>query len=99
MTPRFPRLRAPRTVAAMTAAAVFLRAQAPKGFLLGVNVLRNDAAAALSIAAVSGASFIRVNVHTGAVVADQGILDGPGARDVAPARRLGKPIAILADVG
>ena len=37
-----------------------------------MNVLRNDAAAALSIAAVAGATFIRVNVHTGAVVADQG---------------------------
>src|SRR5690242_3026405 len=42
---------------------------------LGVNVLRNDAHAALAVAAATGAAFIRVNVHTGAVLADQGILE------------------------
>ncbi len=96
--PFFPGSVPPVTVAAMTAAAVFLRAHAPKGFLLGVNVLRNDAAAALSIAAVAGASFIRVNVHTGAVVADQGILTGQAHETLRLRAALGKPIAILADV-
>lgn len=40
---------------------------------VGVNVLRNDAEAALSIAAATGASFIRINVHTGARRTDQEI--------------------------
>src|SRR6266850_2504839 len=42
--------------------------------LLGVNVLKNDARAALAVAAAVGAEFIRVNVHAGAVLADQGIV-------------------------
>jgi len=97
--PFFPGSVPPVTVAAMTATAVFLRAHAPKDFLLGINVLRNDAAAALSIAAVSGATFIRVNVHTGAVVADQGIITGQAHETLRLRAALGKPIAILADVG
>ena len=43
---------------------------------VGVNVLRNDAAAALAVARVVGARFIRVNVHTGAMWSDQGLLQG-----------------------
>ena len=39
---------------------------------VGVNVLRNDAAAALSIAAATGARFIRINVHIGSMMTDQG---------------------------
>lgn len=40
---------------------------------VGVNCLRNDAISALAIAATAGARFIRVNVHTGAYVTDQGL--------------------------
>lgn len=97
--PFYPGSVPPVTIAAMTATAVFLRAHAPKGFLLGINVLRNDAAAALSIAAVAGAGFIRVNVHTGAVVADQGILTGQAHETLRLRAALARPIAILADVG
>lgn len=43
---------------------------------VGVNVLRNDGESALSIAAVTGARFIRVNVLTHAMVTDQGIIQG-----------------------
>ncbi|MFC4356570.1 BtpA/SgcQ family protein [Halobium salinum] len=43
---------------------------------VGVNVLRNDAEAALSVAAAAGASFVRVNVHSGARVTDQGVVEG-----------------------
>ncbi|MDM7914405.1 MAG: BtpA/SgcQ family protein, partial [Candidatus Eisenbacteria bacterium] len=88
----------PVTVAAMTVAAARLRAQAPGAFLLGVNVLRNDAAAALSIAAVTGASCIRVNVHLGAAVTDQGILRGRADETLRLRRALGRPVAIFADV-
>lgn len=46
------------------------------GLPVGVNVLRNDARAALGIAVATGASFMRVNVHVGAMVTDQGIIEG-----------------------
>lgn len=65
---------------------------------VGINVLRNDAAAALSVAAAVGASFIRVNVHTGAMWTDQGLLQGEAHRTLRLRASLGAPVAILADV-
>lgn len=65
----------PVTVAAMTAAAIAIRAEC-RGTALGINVLRNDAEAALAVAIAAGAEFIRVNVHTGARVTDQGLIEG-----------------------
>ncbi|MCA9053798.1 MAG: BtpA/SgcQ family protein [Planctomycetaceae bacterium] len=62
------------TVAALTRLAVEVRSRFDVP--LGINVLRNDGLSALAVAAASGASFIRVNVLTGARVADQGILSG-----------------------
>ncbi|NNE43400.1 MAG: hypothetical protein HKN12_04270, partial [Gemmatimonadetes bacterium] len=64
----------PVTVAAMAVACREIRRD--HNVPLGVNVLRNDAEAALSIATVTGCDFIRVNVHVGAVVADQGVIEG-----------------------
>src|SRR5580693_9193026 len=66
---------APVTVAAMTACALAVRAAAP-GLPLCVNVLRNDAEAALAVAVAASADMIRVNVHTGARVTDQGLVEG-----------------------
>lgn len=43
---------------------------------VGVNVLRNDGMAAMAIAASSLANFVRINVHMGAVVSEQGIMQG-----------------------
>ena len=62
----------PTVVAAMTLAVEAVRRTVP--LPLGVNVLRNDATSALAIAAVTGCGFIRVNMHSGAFVADQGII-------------------------
>jgi membrane complex biogenesis BtpA family protein len=65
---------------------------------IGVNVLRNDAQAAMSIAAATGATFIRVNVFAGVAFADQGIIEGR-ARDLLRLRRdLGTETKILADI-
>lgn len=64
----------------------------------GVNVLRNDAAAALSVAAAGGGSFLRVNVHTGARVTDQGLLEGQAHETLRLKDRLDADVAILADV-
>jgi membrane complex biogenesis BtpA family protein len=74
---------------------------------IGVNVLRNDAAAALSVAAAAGGSFVRVNVHTGARLADQGVIEGRAHETLRLRERLGvdsrdrgdrSKVAILADV-
>ncbi len=86
------------TVAAMTVCAVAVRAAAPTT-ALGINVLRNDAESALSIAVCTGASFVRINVHTGARVTDQGIVQGEAAGTLRLRRALGaEKIAIWADV-
>jgi uncharacterized protein len=88
----------PVTVSAMTACALAVR-QACPDLPLGVNVLRNDAEAALAIAAVVGASCIRVNVHTGARVTDQGVIEGRAAETLRARRALGaQHVAIWADV-
>lgn len=67
---------------------------------LGVNVLRNDARAALGIAAASGLDFVRVNIHLGAFATDQGIIEGEAAETLRLRDQLGlaQQTAILADV-
>jgi uncharacterized protein len=86
----------PETVAAMTRAVVAVREAA--GLATGVNVLRNDARSALAVAAATGASFIRVNVHTGAMLTDQGWISGRAHDTLRERTRLGVEVAILADV-
>ena len=87
----------PYTVAAMTRICLKLREQID--CRLGVNVLRNDAQAALSIAAAAGAEFIRVNIHTGAMLTDQGVITGDADRTLRLRRHLdAENIAILADI-
>lgn len=57
------------------------------GVPVGVNVLRNDAEAALAVAAASGARFVRVNVYGGAYVSMEGLLVGE-AREILKLRSL-----------
>lgn len=95
--PFYPEVVPPETIASM---AIALRAvhDVVRDRPLGVNVLRNDAAAALGLCAATGASFIRVNVHTSAAVTDQGILQGHAAQTVRERDRLCSNVSILADV-
>jgi membrane complex biogenesis BtpA family protein len=65
---------------------------------VGINVLRNDATAAVSVAAAVGAAFVRVNVHTGARVTDQGVIEGRAAETLRLRDRLDADVAVLADV-
>jgi len=67
---------------------------------VGVNCLRNDAMSALGIAAATGADFIRVNVHVGAYVTDQGVVEGEAHATMRYRDQLGmrRHIAVLADV-
>ncbi len=84
------------SVAAMTVAALSVRVET--GLRIGINALRNDAQAALGIAAATGASFIRVNVHTGVYATDQGIIDGRAHETLQYRKLLGARVAIFADV-
>ena len=85
------------TVAAMTACCLAVRDAV--GCALGVNVLRNDAAAALGIAAACGADFIRVNVHVGAMLTDQGVITGRADQTLRLRRQIGaEHVRIFADV-
>lgn len=82
------------TVAAMTRVVCAL----PRPRVLGINVLRNDASAALGIAAAVSADFIRVNVHISASVTDQGVLTGRAAETLRERKSLGIQAGIAADV-
>src|SRR5262249_11210825 len=88
----------PATVAAMRVVAAEVRRALPRT-PLGLNVLKNDARAALAVAAAVGDEFIRVNVHAGAVLADQGIVQSDAHGTLRDRRLLGADVAIFADVG
>ena len=65
---------------------------------LGVNVLRNDALGALAVAAASEASYIRVNILSGSMFTDQGLIEGRAA-EVARLKQSWCPeVVVLADV-
>jgi len=66
---------------------------------VGVNVLRNDGPGAVAVAAAAGAAFVRVNVHVGARVADQGVLEGRAHETMRLRERLDADVRVLADVG
>ncbi len=83
-------------VSAMT--AVVQRLKMLVSLPIGINVLRNDGYSALAIAACVGAQFIRVNVLCGAMVTDQGIIEGNAHRLLRYRRELGADIKIFADV-
>jgi len=85
------------TIAALALALHELRALAA-GRPLGVNVLRNDARAGLGLCAATGAAFLRVNVHTGTMATDQGLIQGRAAETLRERARLAPRVAVLADV-
>lgn len=65
---------------------------------VGINLLRNDAQSAIAVAACVGAQFIRVNVLTGVMATDQGLIEGNAHELLRFRRELGCGVAILADV-
>lgn len=101
--PFLPGRVAPETCAALSLAVAAVleevaEAGAPRRIPVGVNVLRNDAATALAVAAVTGASFIRVNVHTGSMFTDQGLLEGEAHATLRRRATLAPGVGICADV-
>jgi uncharacterized protein len=86
----------PETVAAMAAAGRAIRAAVD--LPIGFNVLRNDPRAGLALCAACAGDFIRVNVHTGAMVTDQGVIEGNAHDTLRHRERLCPRVLIFADV-
>ena len=86
----------PETIAAMTAAGCAIRASI--SLPIGFNVLRNDARAALALCTACGGDFIRVNVHTGAMLTDQGLIEGDAYNTLRYRNRIRPGAQIFADV-
>lgn len=86
----------PETLAAMTLSAQ--RVRQAVDLPVGINMLRNDALSAMSVAAVTGAAFIRVNVHYGVMAADEGLVQGEAFETLRQRRALAVKVQILADV-
>jgi len=95
--PFYPETTEPETVAGMTfvGRAVAEAVDLP----LGVQVLRNSWKSSLAIAYVLGAHFIRLNILTDAMVADQGLIQGAAHLALRYRRALGADsVKIFADL-
>lgn len=86
----------PAIVSAMTLIVDRLRGMV--ALPIGINILRNDAKSAMAIASCVEAEFIRVNVLTGVMATDQGLIEGQAHQLLRYRRELGSDIGILADV-
>ena len=86
----------PETVAAMTRVVTEIRREV--AIPVGVNMLRNDGAAALAVAVATGADLIRINILVGVMVTDQGVIEGEAAEILRLRKMLGgERVAIFAD--
>ena len=86
----------PAVVSAMS--LIVQRVQQMVMLPIGINVLRNDARSALAIATCTEAQFIRVNVLTGVMATDQGLIEGKAHELLRYRRELGSAVKIFADV-
>jgi membrane complex biogenesis BtpA family protein len=86
----------PETIAAMAVAggAICEAVKVPIGF----NVLRNDVRAGLALCAACGGAFVRVNVHIGTMLTDQGTIEGAAYDTLRYRRQVCPGAAIFADV-
>ena len=93
----FPKSRVdPAVVSAMT--TIVSRLMELVSQPIGINVLRNDSLSAMAIASCTGAAFIRVNVLSGVMATDQGLIEGCAHELLRYRRELGSNVKILADV-
>lgn len=95
-SPFYPDQLPAETIAAMTAVSLCVKDvfSGP----IGINALRNDAHSALAIAVATNAQFIRINVHTGAALTDQGIIQGKAHETLRLRSMLKSNVLIFADV-
>jgi uncharacterized protein len=88
----------PHVVACLSRVALAVRQRFGDALCVGVNALRNDVVGALGAAAAAEAGFVRVNVHVGAMVTDQGIIEGRARDTLLYRQRVAPSVAIVADV-
>lgn len=86
----------PETVAAM--AAIGCEVRSAVSIPMGFNVLRNDALAGLALCAACGGRFVRINVHCGAMLTDQGLIEGQAFGTLRYRQRICPGAKIFADV-
>jgi membrane complex biogenesis BtpA family protein len=86
----------PGSVAALAAVTTAVRDAV--SFDIGVNAHKNDAEAALAVAASCGASFVRIKVLVGAVIGPEGIVQGSAERALDVRREYAPNIEIWADL-
>ena len=88
----------PETVASMSLAVDAV--QHTVGVPVGINMLRNDPASGLAVAVATGARFVRANVHYGAMVADEGLIQGMAHETLRYRHALGadEQVRIFADI-
>jgi membrane complex biogenesis BtpA family protein len=87
----------PEVVGSLTALALAVKRETD--LPLGINVLRNDGESALAVALASAAQYVRVNVLSGAVVTDQGLIEADAARLMRRRREMSaEHVDVLADV-
>ena len=86
----------PETISGMTVAVE--RVEEVVNVPVGINMLRSDALSALGIAAVTGAKFIRVNVHYGVMAAEEGLIEGEAFQTMRHRQALNADVKVLADV-
>ena len=95
--PYYPGRVPAETIAAL--AAVSREVVREAGMPVGTNVLRSDGEAAVAIAAATGAHYVRVNVHMGVVVSEQGLIEGMSQLSARLRAALRSRALICADVG
>jgi uncharacterized protein len=97
--PFYPGAVPPETIAGLTRAILEVeRVVRPSRTPIGLNVLRNDARAGVGIASATGASFLRVNIHTGSMFTDQGLLEGRAHETLRARTLLAPDLLLFADV-
>lgn len=72
--------------------------QRETGLVVGVNVLRNDVVTGVSIAAMTGARFVRANVYVGVMQTESGIIQGCAHEVQQELKRLGAETEVWADL-
>lgn len=94
----FAELVEPHVTAMLAVVAQQVVASFGDQLLVGVNALRNDGLSALGAAAAAGAGFVRINVLSGAMVTDQGVIQGRARETLLYRKRVAPHLGIIADV-
>ncbi|MFB6255069.1 MAG: BtpA/SgcQ family protein [Halobacteriaceae archaeon] len=94
--PYYPESVPNHTVASMT--HIGTRLAQESSVPMGINVLRNDGPAAMSIASAINADYIRINVHLSTRRTDQGIIEGEAHETMRLREQLDSDVDVFTDV-